>query len=463
MKLFVAFNLLGFLLTRTLAAQYNSEDKVIDPVNYLTGFVRSGFYASPGIEDLSTFSSLYSELSVKLELKGNALFSGESDTRIRYGQEFGRSLKALDIRELFVKLTTDRLDLTFGQQIVKWGKADFSNPVSKLCSRDYRSRLPEAEDPDQGNLIARARWYPLHFLTIEAVTGPFYRPSVLITEPMDIPSYITINKLPDLLTGRSVYCYGIKAGFNMPAADFSFSWYEGPDPLPGFKLEHFDIDLSSPLPAPEIILSLTPSKIRNLGLDFETTAGKTGLRCEAAWTFPSESCQVVEYAQCEQLAWVAGLDRSAGRVRLFAEYSGKFLPGFQSSGAEPILGTEPDINSFLLLFTQPGFDAGAYVRNQVSAFNRLAFYQLEEWYHQLSARAEAEFLNGIINTSLTTQYIFTTDDFFLRSDIRLKPSDGLTLYGGLEFYKGPDGSVFGIIDEFMSGVFLGARIDFSIR
>lgn len=463
MRIFIAFILWVFLMCNSLRAQnVLITEGMEDQVKSITGFMRTGLYVSPGIDDISSFSSVYSELSLKLEIKGNSLFGGSGDARIRYGQEFGRTLDLLDIRELFLKVSPGRFDITIGQQIIKWGKADFTNTTGKLHSVDYLSRMPEPEDRDRGNLLLRARWFPAQFFNAEVVTGPFYRPSVVPTGGMTIPAYISINKLPDLLSGRDIYCFGIRTAFSLRFADFGFSWFEGPDPLPGLRFDGIDPLISEERPFPLIIMSFTPSRIRNLGMEFETTIGNTGIRGETAWTFPEESFLVKEYAQCEQVAWVAGIDRSSGSMRLFAEYSGKFLPDYTPAGSDPVLVTDPDPDAFLAFYTQPGFDFGSFLKQQAGAFNRLSFYQLKEWYHSISARAEAELLNGRMNGSLSAQYNFTSRDFFLRSDLKVKPSDGLTIYGGFELYNGPDGSLFNIIDDYMSGIFLGLRIDFSL-
>jgi len=72
--------------------------------------------------------------------------------------------------------------------------------------------------------------------------------------------------------------------------------------MPGAALTKFDLDMSGAIPVPYAELTMTPYKLRNLGLDFETTAGSIGLRGEAAWSFPFKSFKtelVMALKSCE--------------------------------------------------------------------------------------------------------------------------------------------------------------------
>ena len=77
-----------------------------------------------------------------------------------YGVEFLEPVNRLDIREAYVKVNGKRWDLSAGQKIVKWGRADFTNPTSKLSPQNLISRSPDREDMDMGNLLSAFNWYP---------------------------------------------------------------------------------------------------------------------------------------------------------------------------------------------------------------------------------------------------------------------------------------------------------------
>ncbi|HPV15776.1 MAG TPA: hypothetical protein PKY14_00290 [Bacteroidales bacterium] len=45
-------------------------------------------------------------------------------------------------------------------------------------------------------------------------------------------------------------------------------------------------------------------------------------------------------------------------------------------------------------------------------------------------------------------------------EVRVKPSDGLTLTVGAEIYSGKKGSLYDIINDFMNGAYVSLRVDF---
>ena len=108
----------------------------------------------------------------------------------------------------------------------------------------------------------------------------------------------------------------------------------------------------------------------------------------------------------------------------------------------------------------PGFDPVEYARLQTEAINRLYNYQMKEYYHSAGAKLEAEFLYGKLIPSVSAVYNFTSEDLLILPAIKYKPSDGVTIAAGLEYYSGPEGSLYDIIDSFMNSVFFSLRIDF---
>lgn len=425
------------------------------------GFVRGGLYAGKdAIDNKPYVSSAFSDFGLKVELGNTLNFNAFADIRFRYGTEFLKPVNRLDIREAYVTMNGRKWDISMGQKIIKWGRADFTNPTSKLSPRNYISRSPDPEDMDLGNLLASARWFPVTQLSIEAVVVPFFRSSTLITGPISLPSYVTLDEIDSLVTGKEMFSYGLKADIHLTGIDFSLSWFDGYDPMPGTALTYFNLDLSGPLPVPHTGLTMTPYKIRNIGFDFETTAGSFGFRGEAALTLPYKSYKTYEYVPCQELKWVAGTDWSTGNWRFTGEYSGKFIPGFAPASADPFIGNEPDYAALAVLLATPGFDMEQYVRDQFGAFNRLYNYQLEKSYHSAGIRIETDLLYGKLTPSLFTLYNFTSRDFLLMPGIEIKPADGLTINIGGEYYSGRKGSIYDIIHEFMNCVNVALRVDF---
>jgi hypothetical protein len=108
----------------------------------------------------------------------------------------------------------------------------------------------------------------------------------------------------------------------------------------------------------------------------------------------------------------------------------------------------------------PGFDLNEYIRTQVGAFNRLYNYQLEKNYHSAGIRIETDIAFGRLLPSLFTMYNFTTGDILMIPELRIKPADGLTITAGAELYYGKKGSLFDIVDNFMTSIYIGIKADF---
>lgn len=433
----------------------------IEKETLIYGFIRGGFYAGKDQNDNKPYiSSAFSDFGLKVETGNNLNFKAFADLRFRYGTEFEKPVSRLDIREAFVTVNGKRWDLSAGQKIIRWGRADFTNPTSKLSPTNFISRSPDPEDMNMGNLLISGRWFPVPQVSINAVVIPFYRSSVLLTDPLPLPSYVNIRQIDSLITDKSMFSYGLKTDFHLQHLDFSISWFDGYDPMPGTALTKFNLDMSGGVPVPYTGLTMTPYKIKNAGFDFETTAGSLGFRGEAAWSMPYRSFKTYEYVPLQEIKWVAGTDWTTGDWRLTLEYSGKFIPDFVPATAEPILGTEPDFSQLAILLSTPGFNLEDYVRDQVGAFNRLYNYQLKEFYHSAGFRVETDLLYGKLTPSVFTLYNFTSRDFLLMPEILYKPSDGLTIKIGGEYYSGPKGSIYDIIHKFMNSLMVGLRVDF---
>ena len=429
---------------------------------HLYGFVRGGLYG--GIDhdnDKKPYiPSAFSDFGLKAEAGNGLNFNAFADLRFRYGVEFGEQVTKLDLREAFVRVYGKTWDISAGQKIIKWGRADFTNPTSNITPKNYIYRSPDREDMDMGNLLASINWFPAGFINIEAVAIPFYRSSVLIIDPVPLPDNVTIIPINSLITSKDMFSYGFKSNFHLRGVDWSFSWFDGHDPMPGIALTYFDLDLTGPLPVSSTELTVTPYKTRVLGLDFEATAGNIGIRGEGAWSVPHLSYQTNEYVPMAEINWVTGIDWSKGSWRFTWEYSGKIIPNFSPSQVDPVIGTEADFSKLAELLATPGFDMEDHVRQQVEAFNRLYNYQLEKIYHSAALRVEADLAYGRLTPSLFSLYNFTSHDFLLIPEIRFKPSDGLTITVGGEFFNGLAGSLYDIIDGFMNNIYASLRVDF---
>ena len=442
---------------------FSQETPSVDnPVNkILSGFVRGGLYSWTDIADDKLYiSSAFSDVGLELETGDGQNFRTFADLRFRYGTEFLKPVSKLDIREAWVGVNGKKWNISAGQKIIKWGRCDFTNPTSRLSPLNTIYRSPDREDMDMGNLLASADFYPWEKVNLEAVIVPYYRPSVLIIDPIPLPDYVIINQLPSLVTDREMFSYGLKADFHLKLFDWSVSWFDGYDPMPGIALTEFSLDLTQPIPVPYIELSVKPYRNRVLGIDFETAVGAVGIRGEAAWSDPELSFVSDEYVPYPEIEWVLGADWSTGIWRFTGEYNGKYISEFTQSSVDPLIGTEFDISKLAALLADPQFDLAAYVKQQVGAFNRLYNNQLYQYYHSVGLRVEADMLFGKFLPSVLSMYNFTSRDLLLIPEIKIKPADGLAITIGAEIYSGRKGSLYDIVDDFMNGVYVSLRVDF---
>jgi hypothetical protein len=443
--------------------QENSDSLSVkqDSYRFISGFVRAGFYGDLKDNQGSPFvSSAYSDVALKIGAGYTGRYRFYGDLRFRYGSEFTEPVKDITVREAFGEVNFGQFIFSAGQKIIKWGRGDFTNPTSKLNPQNYISRSPDREDMAMGNIITSLSWHPSGKFELTAVAVPFYKSSVLIIDPIPLPGNVTLNQINSLVTGEEFYSYGAKADLHLKGIDLAASWFDGYDPMPGTALTSFTIDLSGPVPATSTVLEMKPYSMKMAGLDFETSLGPLGLRGEVAWTKPDSSYLKYEYVPLEEIKWVAGIDYSIGNWRFTGEYSGKTIPSFTPALAEPIFGSEPDMQQLAQMMAIPGFDLNEYIRNQIGAFNRLYNYQLEKNYHSGGIRIETDLAHGRLLPSLFTMYNFTTGDILVIPELRIKPIDGLTITAGAEIYSGKKSSLFDIVDNFMTSIYLGIRADF---
>jgi len=436
--------------------------KRYNPGREIYGFIRGGIYTGLANKENNDpyVSSIFSDFGLKMGIENGINYKAFTDIRFRYGSKFSEPVNSIGIREGYAKVYGKHWDWSAGQKIIKWGRADFVNPTSKLNPQNYISRSPDREDMDLGNLLTSVKWIPSGILSVEAVVVPLYRPSVLLIDPIPLPENVTLNQQTSLVADKQMLSYGLKTDFHLRGIDWSFSWFDGYDPMPGIALTDFTLDITQPLPVPLTELTTTPYKIRMLGLDFELSAGEIGIRGEGSWSVPYLSQETFEYVPFPEIRWVSGIDWSRGIWRITAEYSGKCILDFTPSVVDPVFGTETDYTAFAGLFQIPGFDPSEYIRQQVAAFNRLYNYQLEKYYHSAGLKIDADLLYGNLSTSVFSICNFTSRDLLVIPEIKIKPADGLSVTVGAEIYSGVKGSLFDIVDGYMNSIYLSLRVDF---
>jgi hypothetical protein len=420
------------------------------------GFIRGGAWFSTGDYNNDVNAAL-GDVSLTLTATDNLCYKGFADLRVRMGQQFGENTNKLEMREAWGMYYNNFMSLSLGKKIIKWGKTDIFTPLQRFTPFDFTYHSPDFADKDLGNIAGELVFTPASFIKLSAVATPFWYPSVLVTAPLDLPGNITLNIPEGLRTGNGYYSTGFRADFMLRGFDAGLQWYHGPDLMPGLSLT--GADFTNPL-NPSIAITGVPYIINQAGFDFETVLNPLILRGTISYSRPVRGKTGNEEIPFPQVEWVAGFDWTPGPVRMTVEYSGKKVLDFYDSPYPPLIGTELDMNELSQLMSTPGFDPVEFIRMQTEAFGRLYNNQLHEYYHMAGLRFEGDLMYGRLTPSLTTMYNFTSKDFMISPAIRFKPSDGVTLSAGMDFYSGPEGGLYDIIDDFMNSVFFAIQIDF---
>ena len=430
----------------------HSQEKILTP----GGFVRGGIFLSTG-DYKHNINALFGDASLNITLENKLNIKGYADLRARTGQQFGENSTGFELKEAWGMYYNRWMGISMGKKIVKWGKTDFFTPLSKFKPVDYSFRTPDREDSDLGNIVAELVVTPSSFFRFSFVSAPLWNPSILMTRPLEIPRYISLELPWGLSSENGFYSYGLRADFLLRGFDAGIQWFHGPDPMPGLKLVSADL---SDLMNLNIGIKGVPYIINSAGADFEGVVAGSVVRGALSWSKPVEGKTGNEEVPFPMLEWVAGFDLTPGDFRITAEYSGRRIFDFYESPYEPLIGRELDLSQLALLFQDPLFDPNEFLRLQTEAFNRLYNNQLKEYYHSAGLRIEAETLYGRLIPSISGIYNFTSRDLVLLPALRYKPADGITLTAGLEYYSGAKGGLYDVIDDFMNSVFVSLRIDF---
>lgn len=429
-----------------------SQEKVLIP----GGFVRGGIFLSTG-EYKHDINALFGDASLNITLENRLNIKGYADLRIRTGQQFGENATGFELKEAWGMYYNKWMGISIGKKIVKWGKTDFFTPLSKFNPVDYSFRTPDREDSELGNIVAEVVITPSPFFRFSVVSAPLWNPSILMTRPLEIPRYISLELPWGLSSENGFYSYGLRADILFRGFDAGIQWFHGPDPMPGLKLVSADL---SDLMNLDISIKGIPYVINSAGADFEGVVAGSVVRGALSWSKPVEEKTGKEEVPFSMLEWVAGFDLTPGDFRITAEYSGRRIFDFYESPYEPLIGRELDLSQLALLFQDPSFDPDEFLRLQTEAFNRLYNNQLKEYYHSAGLRIEAETFYGRLIPSLSGIYNFTSRDLVLIPSLRYKPADGFTLTAGLDYYSGAKGGLYDIVDDFMNSFYVSLRIDF---
>lgn len=290
---------------------------------------------------------------------------------------------------LFIK--SGGFNISAGYQLFNWGTADIINPTDNLNPHDY-TKGPDSEKLPVFSL--GIKYFPINEISLEVVYIPFKTESVINSSAENMLSeqfpYTEIKQSSlDLNFKNSVT--GVKAGFYLPALDFSLSYIYNYTDIP---VPEISVIPAGPVYIPESI-NFMRKRVHQWGFDIRTNIGRFGLWNETCFSF------IQGYKNNNtvppQLNWVFGMDFNFGRNSRHyfnAQYLGFYTFNYDDSFYSDYSGGIPE----------PGMSENYYDEY----FNRLIINRLsginEGFLQGISFNTELDFADSAFCPSFTAAY-----------------------------------------------------------
>jgi len=339
---------------------------------------------------------------------------------VRNDDAWGRGATEGRLREAYLRTGAGELDLRLGQQLIIWGRADRVNPTDNVTPRDYTMLTPEDVDQRRGVLAASAA-YHWDGASLSAYWLPSFRPNVLPIAP--VPNVRLREETPHAAQGA------LKFDASGGAIDWSLSYYNGLDVNP-------DLRLDSAGPG-GVELTQIHRRVRILGADAATVAGRYGLRAEAAYTWTDGAARGSADPLVKKpfLYLVAGGDRTWGdNFNVNLQYYLRRVAGYQDPR------TQPD----------------ALLR-ALAIQGALGASQLERWQHGLTYRIANKWLNDTVEAELAGIVSLSKRDWAFKPRLSYAISDQWRVTAGMNWFRGEKRHIFRPIGPDL-GRFCGTEI-----
>ena len=440
MKIKILLMMVVLLLSMQLSAQSLFESattKDKEKPYDLNGYVRATLYLGESADqNKADISSAYGEAAMKFSLHKQDFGDAFAEIRFRRGNEFHEELSEVNLREAYVSAYVGPFDFKLGHQIVVWGRADSLNPTNNLTPETILFRSPDEDDRRLANFLIRS-YYNIHPIRIEAIWVPVYRASYVPLDLLTLPPGVVRgeNRYPGSTLDNSAYA--VRLNFEFPSLDGSFSYFNGYNPRPGVSSDSISVFP----PIEPFMIFPKAYRMSVIGGDFQMTAGEFGLRGEIGYRKPQGDYKVEFHVPNPDISYVFGIDKEfSGNLSLIVQYIGRYVFEFE------------DLNTI----ATPEVDPAMMLEEK----NRMIAQQQHELSHSFSCRAGWQLLHETLELEVVGLYNLTTEEYFLKPKMNYDIADALTFTFGAIVYGGPDNTLFGTIDEFLSAVFTELRLSF---
>jgi hypothetical protein len=239
-------------------------------------------------------------------LRFAAGFDARFDTHRQIARDFDlswldrtRLRPAFDVRRLSAAYSRGKLTVEAGKQLVRWGKTDILTPTDRFAPRDFLNVV----DAEFLPITAARLTYGSQSDTLDIVFVPRLTPSrvPLLNHRWAPP--VTLHEADPDFPGATQY--GARWNHVGAVMEYSFSFYNGFDHLPLFRL------------TPQFAVQRFYPQLRMYGADAAAPLGPVTVKGEAAY-FTSTNPQSDEY-----VLYVLQLERQAGEWSFVGGYAGQ--------------------------------------------------------------------------------------------------------------------------------------------
>jgi len=405
-----------------------------DAALIINGYGRGSVYGGSNFYD---YSNVFGEFALQAKAaKGKAYLY--TDIRFRSGLKFDEYQSSFELKEAYAAYKSDKIDISLGEQIISWGKADIFNPTNNLTPNDYFFLSANPDDQKIPNFLLQTKIYFGKSVNLELIGMPFYKPSVYRYDLFDLGKYTQFTKavLPEKTFDNGALA--AKLNFEYPKVDFSLSWFRGYDPFYGFNLSSISLD---PEGIPQIELNTQTYLKNTFGTDFSIPIKSWIIKAEIAYNHTTDY-EGNMYIPNPDLYYVAGIEHDFGSFHLIGQYIGKYIFDFSTL----VLPNPPELPDIIY--------------QELQLFNRRIFYQEEEQNHAFSLSINKSFIYETLKTELAAYYNIGTEEWFIRPSISYSLSDALLLSIGGFYSTGPDNSIFDYSSDIFNGAFIELKMNF---
>ena len=348
----------------------------------------------------------------------------------------------IDLYEAYARYRSSFLDISIGKQIKRWGKTDQISPVDTLNPENLTEFIIPSYDERKIPVWMADLVFKKNDFFIEGVFIPFFEPSKFDYFGTDwaifshLKEDIIDSSLPSFLksyfnaidgnetqpdNGPDSFEYAMRMGGTIQQLDFAFTYHCAIEDLPyfdNFPVKNISVENSSSI---QNLISnpggiiLTDEKIQtsylkthNIGFEFETIVSDLGFRGEAAWkdkeSFLTQSFTSVRN---QTLFWILGADyTSSDNWYINLQFGHQHIADYDDS---------------ILFFDKDNY----YVIGEINK----------------------DLISDWLNASVQYTLILNDNSYYVSPRLAYTYIKNLELTLGVNFFEGPQNSIFGRYDE----------------